>query len=203
MVWGEMDVMIIGVGGGSGAGKTFLVHQLQKQIDLAIIAQEWYYWDWQDLPKLNGFKNLDHPDSFDTSLLIKHLQQLKSNRLIEIPRYQNHTRSGVITLHPQPVIFVVGITVLWSVEIRKLCDLKIYVDTPADIRLIRRLEKAEREWGLSTDMALRQYENVVFTMDHQFVQPTRQFADVIVFGNRSIKKFVELIANFVALKGNV
>lgn len=177
--------ILIGIGGGSGAGKTVLAQEIQRQISpsyCVILPLESYYRNWDDLPEFNGWKNFDHPDAFDQDTLIYHLRALSMNATIQQPVYENHRRIGYQTFSPAYLTCVVGLHILNLAEFRAVLNLNIYVNTPDPIRYKRRLQRARQEWGLSTEQARLQYEQMVYPMYKQWVEPSQKYADVIVSG---------------------
>lgn len=180
--------VIIGIAGGSGSGKTTIAHEVAKQINdndrIMIITQDSYYKDNTGLPMEERMKiNYDHPDAFDMPLLEAQINQLLHKKPIEMPTYDftAHTRSDA-TIHVEPadIIILEGILVLFNEEIRNLMDIKVYVDTDDDIRFIRRLQRDMKERGRSLDSVISQYLATVKPMYHQFIEPTKRYADIIV-----------------------
>lgn len=180
--------VVIGITGGSGSGKTTIAHsivnQMQENEHVLIMTQDSYYKDNTGVPmniRLNI--NYDHPDAFDVPLLKKQLDQLLKYEPIEMPVYdfKQHTRSATTNhIEPADIIILEGILVLASKDIRDLMDIKVYVDTDDDIRFIRRLERDIKERGRSIDSVIEQYLNTVKPMYHQFIEPTKRYADIIV-----------------------
>ncbi|MBI0033373.1 uridine kinase [Lactobacillus sp. M0396] len=180
--------VVIGITGGSGSGKTTIaqkiVAQMQEDEHLLIMTQDSYYKDNTGIPMDIRMKiNYDHPDAFDVPLLEKQLRDLLAYKAIEMPVYdfKEHTRSKK-TIHKEPadIIILEGILVLANKEIRDLMDIKVYVDTDDDIRFIRRLERDLSERGRSIDSVIDQYLSTVKPMYHQFIEPTKRYADIIV-----------------------
>jgi uridine kinase len=179
--------LVIGIAGGSGSGKTTLANLLRERVGadrIAYLPHDAYYKDLSDLPPNQRMEiNFDHPDSLDSALLIQHVQQLRDNRAIDLPLYdfKTHTRTrNTQRIEPKPVIMVEGILIFADPELRKLMDVKIFVDTDADIRFIRRLERDIHERGRTTEMVVHQYLNTVRPMHLDFVEPSKRYADVIV-----------------------
>ncbi|MFC4558900.1 uridine kinase [Virgibacillus kekensis] len=179
--------VVIGVAGGSGSGKTTVTHsicQRFKDKTILVIEQDYYYKDQSHLPfeeRLNT--NYDHPLAFDNDLLISHIQDLIDNKPIEKPvyDYKIHTRSKeVIPVEPKEVIIVEGILILEDPRLVDLMDIKVFVDTDADIRIIRRLMRDIKERGRTLDSVIDQYVNNVRPMHLQFVEPTKRYADIII-----------------------
>ena len=180
--------VVIGITGGSGSGKTTIaqkiVAQMQEDEHVLIMTQDSYYKDNTGIPMDIRMKiNYDHPDAFDVTLLEKQLRDLLAYKAIEMPVYdfKEHTRSER-TIHQEPadIIILEGILVLANKEIRDLMDIKVYVDTDDDIRFIRRLERDLSERGRSIDSVIDQYLSTVKPMYHQFIEPTKRYADIIV-----------------------
>ncbi|MFG6118921.1 uridine kinase [Thalassobacillus sp. B23F22_16] len=179
--------VVIGVAGGTGSGKTSVTRSvIQRFADkpLLMIEQDYYYKDQYHLPMEERLKtNYDHPLAFDNDLLIEHLKQLIQEKPIEKPvyDYKMHTRSDeTIHVEPREVIIVEGILVLEDKRLRDLMDIKVFVDTDADVRIIRRLMRDIKERGRSIDSVIEQYINVVRPMHLQFVEPTKRYADIII-----------------------
>ena len=180
--------VVIGITGGSGSGKTTIaqkiVAQMQENEHVLIMTQDSYYKDNTGIPMAKRMKiNYDHPDAFDVPLLEKQLLDLLAYKPIEMPVYdfKEHTRSQK-TIHKEPadIIILEGILVLANKEIRDLMDIKVYVDTDDDIRFIRRLERDLNERGRSIESVIDQYLSTVKPMYHQFIEPTKRYADIIV-----------------------
>jgi uridine kinase len=179
--------VVIGVTGGSGSGKTSVtkaIYEFFKGHSILMIEQDYYYKDQSDLPFEERLKtNYDHPLAFDNDLLINHLEKLLRFEPIEKPVYDYslHTRSDtIIPVEPQDVIILEGILVLEDERLRNLMDIKLFVDTDADIRIIRRLQRDIHERGRTLDSVIDQYVNVVRPMHNQFIEPTKRYADVII-----------------------
>ncbi len=180
--------IIIGIAGGSASGKTTIASKLydkfSEEKSVLIIRQDDYYKDQSDKPMVERIKtNYDHPFAFDNDLLIDHINQLKAGKSIEKPTYDfvNHTRSDVTEIvEPSDVLILEGLFVLESEEIRSLCDIKIFVDTDADLRFIRRMLRDVKERGRTLDSVVSQYVNTVRVMHDQFVEPSKRYADLII-----------------------
>lgn len=179
--------IIIGVTGGSGSGKTTVSREIFEQLhrhSLLMIQEDSYYKNQDNVPMEERVKvNYDHPNAFDTDLLIDQLHQLLQWKTIEKPVYDYvaHTRSKeVVVQEPKEVIIVEGILVLNDPRMRDLMDIKVFVDTDDDIRLIRRIERDIKERGRSLDSVISQYTKTVKPMYHQFCEPTKRYADIIV-----------------------
>lgn len=180
--------IIIGVAGGSASGKTSLAKRLKREFEesnsVVIIRQDDYYKDQAEMTMEERLKvNYDHPFAFDNDLLAKHLSELRNGQTVDMPTYDfiEYTRSAVVEkLEPHDVIVVEGLFVLEDEAIRKNLDIKLFVDTPADVRFIRRLNRDVRDRGRSLDSVITQYMNTVRLMHEQFIEPSKRYADVIV-----------------------
>ncbi len=189
-----MKTIIIGIAGGSGSGKTTLAQNLQKEFkdDILLLSHDFYYKQHDDLSFEERQKlNYDHPDAFDTDLLIKHLKELKKGHSIAHPVYSfvNHNRENfTVTVEPRKIIIVDGILIFENKELSKLMDIKIYVDTDSDIRFIRRLVRDVSERGRTIDSVIAQYCSTVKPMHEQFVEYSKKNANIIVpeGGNNAI-----------------
>ncbi|WP_044894708.1 uridine kinase [Bacillus alveayuensis] len=179
--------VVIGVAGGSGSGKTSVAKAIYEHFQghsILMLEQDYYYKDQSHLPFEERLKtNYDHPLAFDNDLLIEHLQKLLNYEPIEKPVYDYtlHTRSNeVIYVEPKDVIILEGILVLEDERLRNLMDIKVYVDTDADIRIIRRLLRDIKERGRTLESVIEQYVSVVRPMHNQFIEPTKRYADIII-----------------------
>ena len=179
--------LVIGIAGGTGSGKTTIADVVLGRIgaeNIAFLAHDAYYRDLTDLPMAQREAvNFDHPDSLETSLMIEHIEQLKTWDPVDIPIYDftRHERTDeTITVEPHPVILVEGILVFAEPKLREILDVKIYVETPPDIRFIRRLQRDIQERGRSMDSVIQQYETTVRPMHEEFVESSKRFADVII-----------------------
>jgi uridine kinase len=178
--------MILGIAGGSGSGKTLVARSIGEAVgkQVVVIGQDSYYLDRSDLPFEERARiNYDHPDAFDTPLLVEHLQKLRDGIPIEMPiyNYAIHARQKeTFHVEPAPIIIVEGILVLGIPAIREMLDVKVFVDTDADVRFIRRLTRDVKERGRSLQSVIDQYLNVVRFMHLEFVEPSKRYADIIV-----------------------
>ncbi|KAA0254316.1 uridine kinase [Acidobacteria bacterium ACD] len=182
-----MTPTVIGVAGGTGSGKTTVAHAIVRRIGadrIAILSHDWYYRDWADLPlDVLDHRNFDHPDSLQTELLVGHLAALKAGRAVEAPVYdfKTHRRAPEPQrVEPRRVILVDGILIFVEPALRQLFDVKIFVDTDADVRLIRRIRRDTAERGRSLTSVLEQYESTVRPMHLEFVEPSKRWADLII-----------------------
>ncbi|QTJ47053.1 uridine kinase [Dolosigranulum pigrum] len=179
--------VIIGVTGGSGSGKTSVCREIFKQFQgksIMMLEHDSYYKDQSHMSFEERLEtNYDHPLAFDTDLLIEQLKQLMAGEAVDIPVYDyaNHTRSEeVIHQEPKEVIILEGIMILENQRLRDLMDIKIFVDTDDDLRIIRRIQRDMTERGRSLDSIIDQYLGVVKKMHEQFIEPTKKYADVII-----------------------
>ena len=179
--------IVIGVTGGSGSGKTTVsqaIYDNLKGQSIQIINQDTYYND-QAMMTMEERKavNYDHPLAFDTDLLIQQLDALRHNQSIEMPvyDYKEYTRSAkTVHVEPQDVIILEGILILDDERLRDLMDIKVYVDADDDIRILRRIQRDMKERGRTLDSVIDQYKSTVKPMYHQFIEPTKRYADIIV-----------------------
>ena len=183
----ENKPVIIGVTGGSGSGKTTVSRAIFEQLhghSLLMLQEDSYYNDQSDMPFEERIKtNYDHPNAFDTESLVKQLKDLLDWKTIEKPIYDytEHTRSSEVEkVEPKEVIILEGILVLNDPALRDLMDIKIFVDTDDDIRIIRRIQRDIEERGRSLQSVIDQYKSTVKPMYHQFIEPTKRYADIIV-----------------------
>jgi len=179
--------VVIGIAGGSGSGKTSVtnaIYEVYKEHAVVVIEQDYYYKDQSHLEFEERLKtNYDHPLAFDTDLLIEHVHQLLDRNPIEKPVYDYalHTRSSKsIIIEPQDVIIIEGILVLEDIRLRKLMDIKLFVDTDSDLRIIRRILRDINERDRSINSVVEQYLSVVRPMHNQFIEPTKRYADLII-----------------------
>lgn len=180
---------IIGIAGGSGSGKTSVTSKILKNLEgysVALIEQDYYYKDQTHLSFEERLKtNYDHPFAFDNDLLIQNLTDLRDDKTVKVPTYDYtiHTRSEkTITFEPKDVIIVEGIFALENQELRDLMDVKIFVDTDADLRILRRMMRDIEERGRTMESVIEQYLTVVRPMHNQFIEPTKKYADIIIPG---------------------
>lgn len=179
--------IVIGVTGGSGSGKTSVSRAIFDHFSghsILMLEQDFYYKDQSHLSFEERLKtNYDHPFAFDTDLLIKHVEDLIDFKAIDKPVYDyaKHTRSDqIIHQEPKEVIIIEGILILDDPRLRELMDIKVYVDTDDDIRIIRRIKRDIEERGRTLDSVIEQYLNVVKPMHNQFVEPTKRYADIVI-----------------------
>ncbi|OZC02512.1 uridine kinase [Rubricoccus marinus] len=179
--------VVIGIAGGSGSGKTTVQKRVLEAFGprrIALLDHDAYYRDLEHLaPEERGRFNFDHPDALETELMVAHLDQLLAGEAVEKPTYDftNHSRrKETERVDPMPVVVVEGILVLAEKELRERMDIKLYVDAPDDVRLMRRIERDLHERGRSIDSVLGQYRRTVRPMHLEFVEPSKRHADVII-----------------------
>jgi uridine kinase len=193
--------IIIGIAGGTGSGKSTIAKEISSRFSedcIALIEQDSYYKDQSSLTYEERIKtNYDHPDAFDTALIVEHLKSLLQGMSVEKPVYDftKHTRKEEkILVEPKDIIVLEGILILQEEEIRELLDIKLYVDTDADVRIIRRLLRDIKERGRDVDSVIDQYITVVRPMHMQFVEPTKRYADIIVPEGGQNRVAIDLIS---------
>jgi len=179
--------VLIGIAGGTGSGKTSVAREITRNIDpdnIVLIEQDNYYKDQSHLSMAERvLTNYDHPNAFDNDLLLVHLQQMLSGEAVDKPIYNfaEHTRANYTEhVEPKQVIILEGIMVLEDERLRDLMDIKIFVDTDADVRIIRRILRDIKERGRSIESVVEQYMGVVRPMHMQFIEPTKKYADLII-----------------------
>lgn len=197
-------MLIIGISGGTGSGKTTVVNMIVDQLqhkEVAVISQDSYYRDTSHLSYDERTKiNFDHPQSIDFDLLVSHLKELRKGNAIEQPVYSfvEHNRTGeTITTRPKSVMIVEGILLLTNAELRKMFDIKIFVHTDSDERLIRRLKRDIHERGRDIEEVLNRYQNTLKPMHQQFIEPSKEFADIIIPYNRHNLVAVDIVQRII------
>ena len=181
-----MDTMIIGIAGGTGSGKTTLTRRFKERFGghVSVLYHDNYYKQHDDMPFEERCKlNYDHPDAFDTDRMIQDIQALRRGETVHCPTYDYtvHNRSAeTVEVHPTKVILIEGILIFENKELRDLMDIKIFVDTDADVRILRRILRDVKERGRSLDSVVEQYLTTVKPMHEQFVEPSKRCADIIV-----------------------
>lgn len=197
-------MLIIGIAGGTGSGKTTVVKQIVEELqneDVDIISQDSYYQDTSHLAFEERKKiNFDHPKSIDFELLVQHLKDLKSGKNIQQPVYsfKDHNRTKeTIEIEPRKVVIVEGILILTHPEIREMFDIKIYVHADSDERLIRRLKRDITERGRDIEEVLWRYQTTLKPMHQQFIEPTKEFADIIIPTNRYNTVAVNIVQTII------
>src|SRR5512134_2625985 len=179
--------VLVGIAGGTGSGKTSLAVKIVERVGAErclLIAQDAYYKDGSTLaPAAQAAINYDHPDAFDTSLLVQDLRDLKAGRPVPCLTYDHASYARKVLpdpLTPRPVIFLEGILILVEESLRRLMDIKLYIDTDADVRILRRLRRDLKERGRSFDSVEKQYLDSVRPMHLEFVEPSKRYADLII-----------------------
>lgn len=203
-----MEVTVIGVAGGTGSGKSTLVKRLQEAFcndDVATLCHDYYYKAHPELTYEERTKlNYDHPAAFDTDMLVEHIRALKNNVPIEHPVYSfvEHNRTEeTVAVKPSRVIIVDGILIFEHRELRELMDIKVFVDTDADIRLARRILRDVCERGRTMQSVIDQYTTTVKPMHEEFVEPSKKYADVIIpeggFNSVAVGMLIESIRSII------
>ncbi|MEZ4796722.1 MAG: uridine kinase [Flavobacteriaceae bacterium] len=197
-------MLIIGIAGGTGCGKTTVVNQILNELpegEVGVISQDSYYKDTSHLSYEERVKiNFDHPRSIDFDLLTIHLQELKNNKPINQPVYSfvKHNRTGdTILTHPRKVMIVEGILILTNPELRELFDIKIFVHADSDERLIRRLKRDIAERGRDLDEVLSRYQSTLKPMHEQFIEPMKEYADIIIPNNKYNTVAVDIVKTII------
>lgn len=200
-------MIIIGIAGGTGSGKTTVVNKLAKSLpkeNLTILPQDAYYMDNSELSFEERQKiNYDHPNSIDWDLMLQHISALKRGQNIEQPIYSyiTHSRSNdFIVVHPKEILIVEGILLFTNEALRKLCDIKIFVHTDADERLIRRIKRDINERGRDIDEVLTRYEKTLKPMHNRFIEPTMKYADMIVPIGGENKVAIDVLTSMIKEK---
>lgn len=201
------EIMIIGIAGGTGSGKTTLTNRIKERFgdDVTVVYHDNYYKRHDEMTyEQRCLLNYDHPDAFDTDLMISHIKALRQGKKVECPVYDFtvHNRSDkIVEIVPTKVIIVEGILIFENKELRDLMDIKVFVDTDADVRILRRILRDVKERGRSLDSVVSQYLNTVKPMHEQFVEPSKRAADIIVLegGNNvvALDMMIQRIYNHV------
>jgi uridine kinase len=193
-------MLIIGIAGGTGCGKTTVVNQILNELpegEVGVISQDSYYKDTSHLTYDERIKiNFDHPRSIDFDLLTSHLQDLRNNKPVNQPVYSfvKHNRTGdTVLTHPRKVMIVEGILILTNPELRDLFDIKIFVHADSDERLIRRLKRDIAERGRDLDEVLSRYQSTLKPMHEQFIEPMKEYADIIIPNNKYNNVAVDIV----------
>jgi len=197
-------MLIIGIAGGTGCGKTTVVNQILKELpegEVGVISQDSYYTDTSHLTYEERIKiNFDHPRSIDFKLLVTHLKELKKNNPIHQPVYSfvKHNRTGdTVLTHPRKVMIVEGILILTNPGLRDMFDIKIFVHADSDERLIRRLKRDMSERGRDLKEILSRYQNTLKPMHDQFIEPMKEFADIIIPNNKYNTVAVDIVRTII------
>ena len=203
-----MKVTIIGVAGGSGSGKSTLVKKLQEAFgteDVSTLCHDYYYKEHSDMSYEQRTQlNYDHPQAFDTDMMVAHIRSLKNNETIERPVYSfvEHNRTVErVTVKPSKVIIIDGILIFENQELRDLMDIKVFVDTDADVRLARRILRDVCNRGRSMESVIEQYLSTVKPMHEEFVEPSKRYADVIIpeggFNSVAVEMLIQSIRSLI------
>ena len=198
-----MKTMIIGIAGGTGSGKTTLTEHLAAHFgaNISVVHHDNYY-KRQNVPFAERCKqNYDHPDAFDTDLMVQQLRELKDGHAIRCPvySYSDHNRTDeTVLIQPAPVIIVEGILIFQDPRLRELMDIRIFVETDADVRILRRALRDVEERGRSMQSVVQQYLTTVKPMHEQFVEPTRKYADIVVLEGGHSLVALDLIMQRIA-----
>ena len=199
--------MIIGICGGTGSGKTTIARSIVDAVGegkVVLVEQDSYYRNLSDMPLDERHQaNFDHPDSLDSDMLVNHILRLKQGLSIEMPLYDfaTHTRSDKIeVIEPRPVVIVEGILIFAEPRVLDLLDVRVYVDTPDDIRLMRRLRRDITERGRTFERTLEQYERTIRPMHYEFVEPSKRHADIIIPEGAQTGVTVEVLCGLVREK---
>ncbi|MGJ8761359.1 MULTISPECIES: uridine kinase [unclassified Polaribacter] len=197
-------MLIIGIAGGTGSGKTTVVNQIIKQLptgEVCVISQDSYYNETVNLSYEERSKiNFDHPRAIDFDLIVKHLKKLRSGKTIEQPVYSfvTHNRTtDTIKTHPRKVVIVEGILILNNEALRDLFDIKIFVHADTDERLIRRIRRDITERGRDIDEVLNRYQDTLKPMHLQFIEPTKNFADIIIPNNKHNTVAIDVVRTVI------
>lgn len=197
-------MLIIGIAGGTGSGKTTVVNQILNEItpdDICVISQDNYYKSTDDLTYDQRTKiNFDHPSSIDFDLMIKDLTDLKNGKIIEQPIYSfvSHNRiKDTLKTHPRKVVIVEGILIFNNKKLLRLFDIKIFVHADADERLIRRMRRDIKERGRDMDEVLSRYQDTLKPMHQQFIEPTKSYADIIIPNDRYNTVAIDIVRTVI------
>ena len=180
------NVIVIGIAGGTGSGKSTMIDKIKEEFhdNITLLSHDFYYKRHDELTYEERTKlNYDHPDSIETELMIEHIRQLCQWKSIERPVYDFTIHNRVdetVEVHPSKVVVVEGILIFENQELRDLCDIKVFIDTDADVRILRRILRDVSERGRTLDSVITQYLTTVKPMHEQFVEPSKKYADIIV-----------------------
>ncbi len=201
--------MIIGICGGTGSGKTTIARSIVDAVgrpNVVLVEQDSYYRNLSDMPLDERHQaNFDHPDSIDSDMLVNHLMRLKQGLSVEMPLYDfvTHTRSEEIeVIEPKPVVIVEGILIFAEARVLDLLDVRVFVDTPDDVRLMRRLRRDITERGRTFERTLEQYERTIRPMHFEFVEPSKRHADIIIPEGSNTGVTVDFLCSMVREKLN-
>lgn len=197
-------MVIIGIAGGTGSGKTTVVRKIVESLpenSVAVIPQDSYYNDQSHLPlEVRKLTNFDHPSAFEWSLLARHIDELRKGNAVEQPTYSYITCTRLqetVHVEPKDVIIVEGIMALYDKSLRDLMDLKIFVEASADERLLRVIERDTAERGHPLEMLITKYRNVLKPMHDEFVEPTKQYADIIIPNGGDNSPAIEMMRAYI------
>jgi len=197
-------MLIIGIAGGTGSGKTTVVKKIAERLPenaVAILSQDAYYYDGSHLPMEERQKiNFDHPDSIEFDLIVDHLQKLKANETIYQPVYSYVTCTRLnetVEIKPKEVIIIEGILILTNPQLREMMDLKVFVDAEADERLMRVIKRDIKERGRTTEQVLNRYIATVKPMHLQFIEPTKRYADLIVPQGGKNRVAIDILSKYI------
>lgn len=200
-------MLIIGIAGGTGSGKTTVVNQILNELpadEVCVISQDSYYKETHHLTYQERTKiNFDHPKAIDFKLLVEHITNLRKGEIIEQPVYSFVTHDRVkdtLITHPRKVVIVEGILIFNSRELRDLCDIKIFVHADADERLIRRVRRDIEERGRDVNEVLTRYQNTLKPMHQQFIEPTKNYADIIIPNDRYNTVAIDIVRTVISQK---
>ena len=199
--------MFIGICGGTGSGKTTIARAIVDAVgreNVVLVEQDSYYRNLADMPLDERHQaNFDHPDSIDSDMLVNHLIRLKQGLSVDMPLYDfvTHTRSEEIeVINPKPVVIIEGILIFAESRVLDLLDVRVFVDTPDDVRLMRRLRRDITERGRTFERTLDQYERTIRPMHFEFVEPSKRFADIIIPEGSNTGVTVEFLCSMVREK---
>lgn len=195
---------IIGIAGGTGSGKTTVVRKIAEALPphyVAVVPLDSYYNDTTDMTaEERKAINFDHPDAFDWKLLIEHVKQLKAGNAVEQPTYsyiESNRQKETVHVEPKPVIIIEGIMTLLNKKLRDMMDLKIFVDTDSDERLIRNIQRDVVERGRTVEMVIDRYLKVLKPMHEQFIEPTKKYADLIIPQGGDNKTGIDILKSYI------
>lgn len=195
---------IIGIAGGTGSGKTTVVRKIAESLPphyVAVVPLDSYYNDTTHMTdEERNAINFDHPDAFDWKLLIEHVKQLKAGNAVEQPTYsyiESNRQKETVHVEPKPVIIIEGIMTLLNKKLRDMMDLKIFVDTDSDERLIRNIQRDVVERGRTVDMVIDRYLKVLKPMHEQFIEPTKKYADLIIPQGGDNKTGINILKSYI------
>ncbi|MGB5171893.1 MAG: uridine kinase [Eudoraea sp.] len=202
-------MLIIGIAGGTGCGKTTVVNQIINQLpdeEVGVISQDSYYNDLSHLSYEERSKiNFDHPRAIDFDLLASHLDSLRNGEVIDQPVYSfsEHNRTkDILRTHPRKVMIIEGILIMTNPKIRDMFDIKIYVHADSDERLIRRLRRDINERGRDLNEVLNRYQTTLKPMHNQFIEPTKEYADIIIPNNKFNTVAIDIVRTIINEKLN-